>query len=59
MSIDATDNAAAKRVGYRRWVVCGLLFSAAIINYIDRQIIGVLKPTLQAEFGWTEVTYAD
>jgi len=60
MSIDATrDTTTSKGVGYRRWVVCGLLFSAAVINYIDRQIIGVLKPTLQQEFGWTELTYAD
>lgn len=63
MSLDATTNtltaASGARMGYRRWVVCGLLFSAAVINYIDRQIIGVLKPTLQQEFGWTEITYAD
>jgi ACS family hexuronate transporter-like MFS transporter len=44
-------------VGYRRWIICGLLFSATAINYIDRQIIGVLKPTLQSEYGWTETDY--
>ncbi len=63
MNVDATRNAAEQsavaKAGHRRWVICGLLFSAAIINYIDRQIIGVLKPTLQAEFGWSEMTYAD
>ena len=42
-----------------RWVVCGLLFLAATINYIDRQVIGILKPTLQKEFGWSEIAYAD
>src|SRR5919106_6510990 len=47
------------RVGYYRWVVCGLLFLAATINYIDRQVIGILKPTLQQEFGWSEIDYAD
>jgi len=42
-----------------RWVICALLFAATAINYVDRQIIGVLKPTLQLEFGWTEVSYGD
>ena len=48
-----------QRVGYYRWVICGLLFLAATVNYIDRQVIGILKPTLQAEFGWSEMDYAD
>ena len=45
--------------GYFRWVVCALLFLASTINYIDRQVIGILKPTLQGEFGWSEIDYAD
>jgi ACS family hexuronate transporter-like MFS transporter len=36
-----------------------MLFAATSINYVDRQIIGVLKPTLQLEFGWTESSYGD
>lgn len=40
--------------GWRRWGVCALLFVAATINYIDRQVIGILKPTLVEEFGWTD-----
>ena len=51
--------AAIARVGYTRWVICALLFFAATINYIDRQVIGLLKPTLQAQFGWSEIDYAD
>ena len=47
------------RTGYFRWVICGLLFLASTVNYIDRQVIGILKPTLQQEFGWTEMDYAD
>jgi ACS family hexuronate transporter-like MFS transporter len=47
------------RVGYYRWIVCGLLFFAATINYVDRQVIGILKPTLQQQFGWSELDYAD
>ncbi|MDB6008849.1 MAG: transporter [Gammaproteobacteria bacterium] len=45
-------------VGRYRWVICGMLFAATAINYIDRQIIGVLKPTLQLEYGWTETAFA-
>jgi len=47
------------RIGRYRWFICGLIFAATVINYIDRQMIGVLKPTLQHEFGWTEITYGD
>ncbi len=49
----------AERIGKFRWTICGLLFLAATINYIDRQVIGILKPTLQAQFGWTEIDYGD
>jgi ACS family hexuronate transporter-like MFS transporter len=49
----------AGRIGKFRWTICGLLFLAATINYIDRQVIGILKPTLQAQFGWTEIDYGD
>jgi ACS family hexuronate transporter-like MFS transporter len=47
------------KVGYYRWVICGLLFLAATINYIDRQVIGILKPMLQEQYGWSEIDYAD
>ena len=40
--------------GCHRWVVCALLFFAATINYIDRQVIGILKPVLVDEFGWND-----
>lgn len=42
-----------------RWVICGLLFAATAINYVDRQMIGVLKPVLQVDLAWTEAEYAD
>lgn len=42
-----------------RWVICALLFFATTINYIDRQVIGLLKPTLTEEFGWSERDYAN
>jgi ACS family hexuronate transporter-like MFS transporter len=50
---------ATGQVGYVRWIICSLLFFAATINYVDRQVIGILKPTLQAQFGWSEIDYAD
>jgi len=55
----ATGSTGRWQSGSYRWVICGLLFAATAINYIDRQMIGVLKPVLQAEFGWREDQYAD
>jgi ACS family hexuronate transporter-like MFS transporter len=43
--------------GHFRWVICGLLFLATTVNYIDRQLIGILKPVLAGEFHWTEADY--
>jgi len=51
--------ARSPRIGRFRWTICGLLFLATTINYVDRQVIGILKPTLQAQFGWTEIDYGD
>ena len=45
------------RVGRYRWWICALLFFASAINYIDRQVVGILKPTLQQQFAWSEVDY--
>jgi len=41
-----------------RWVVCLFLFAATTINYIDRQIFGLLKPELEKVFRWTETDYS-
>ena len=41
-----------------RWTVVALLFFATTINYLDRQVLGLLKPALEVEFGWTETDYA-
>ena len=54
-----TGDPPAVKVGRYRWMICGLLFAATAINYVDRQTIGVLKPTLQAELRWSETSYAD
>src|SRR5215211_5332040 len=44
----------ASGVGNYRWMICVLLLFAAIINYVDRQVIGILKPTLTDTFGWKD-----
>jgi MFS transporter, ACS family, hexuronate transporter len=40
-------------IGRYRWWVCALLFLATTVNYIDRQILSLLKPILDVELGWT------
>ena len=47
-----------RRFGYR-WTICALLFAATTLNYVDRQVLGVLGPTLQRELHWTESQYGD
>ncbi len=44
--------------GNYRWIVCALLFFATTINYLDRQVMGLLKPVLEKEFNWTETDYS-
>jgi MFS transporter, ACS family, hexuronate transporter len=45
------------RIGRYRWVICGLLFFATTINYVDRQVLGFLAPDLQRSIGWNEAQY--
>ena len=40
-----------------RWVICGLLFFATTINYMDRQILSLLKPMLDTQLGWTSTQF--
>jgi len=47
------------KVGKYRWTVVALLFFATTINYLDRQVIGLLKPTLESSFGWSETDYGN
>lgn len=46
-------------LGKYRWRVCALLFVATTINYIDRQILGLLKTDLSTEFNWSETDYSN
>jgi ACS family hexuronate transporter-like MFS transporter len=57
--VQDADAAIAGRASAFRWAICALLFAATAINYVDRQIIGVLKPVLQKEYGWNEIAYGD
>jgi ACS family hexuronate transporter-like MFS transporter len=43
--------------GYFRWIICGLLFLAATVNYMDRQVISILKPMIISWPGWSELQY--
>jgi len=48
-----------EKTSHQRWLICALLFFAATVNYMDRQVIGLLKPTLQAQLGWTDDGYGN
>jgi len=56
----AAPPAAILRVGGRyRWAICALLFMVITINYVDRQVLGVLKPIIEEDMGWSEVDYGN
>ncbi len=42
-----------------RWVIVALIFVAIMLNYVDRQILALLKPTLEAQFRWSDQDYAN
>ena len=46
-------------IGKYRWTICALVFFATTINYLDRQVISLLKPILEKEFNWTETDYSN
>ena len=46
-------------IGKYRWTICTLLFFATTVNYLDRQVLSLLKPTLEEEFGWSNSDYAN
>ncbi len=48
-----------KAIGKYRWTICGLLFFATTVNYLDRQVLSLLAPSLSEEFGWTNSDYAN
>ena len=60
---DGSSTLAAETVGQKigryRWVICGLLFFATTVNYVDRQVLGILSKDLKVAIGWTEVDYGN
>src|SRR5690348_16698937 len=56
-SVAAAATGFTERMGRRRWMICGLLFFATTINYIDRMVLGFLAPDLQRSIGWNEEQY--
>ena len=65
-SVDAAEVALSKppaeaphRLGNYRWLICALLFFASTINYVDRQVIGILEKDLRSIIGWSQVDYGN
>jgi MFS transporter, ACS family, hexuronate transporter len=57
MSVSTSVNARVASGRYR-WTICAMMFFATTINYMDRQMLGLLAPLLQKDIGWTQVQYA-
>lgn len=58
-SSTATTSTLSGNIGRYRWRVCAMLLAATTINYIDRQVLGVLAPFLQDTFHWSEIDYSN
>ena len=56
---ESVSSVLPERAPSYRWTICALLFVATTINYIDRQVLGVLAPTLQRALHWSESDYGD
>jgi phosphoribosylanthranilate isomerase len=57
--LDSTERPQSHKQSSYRWTICALLFVATTINYVDRQVLGILAPTLQRELHWSETDYGD
>lgn len=53
----AEEETPSAGIGKVRWTICAMLFAATTINYMDRQVIALLKPTLEHSIGMTELSY--
>ncbi len=56
---DGAPDLSAKPAGSYRWVICALLFFATTINYVDRAVLGLVKPELVKTLAWTETDYGN
>lgn len=54
---DGTRLASPPKTGHVRWYICALLFYATTVNYVDRQVLGLLKPIVSKELGWHEAEF--
>ncbi len=59
MQAQAAEPSIQAKIGRYRWTICALVFYATTINYLDRQVISLLKPTLEKEFNWAESDYSN
>lgn len=57
MNISRLNKSTKTKVGHYRWTIVALVFFATTINYIDRQVLGILAPVLEKEIGWSELDY--
>lgn len=48
-----------QKIGNYRWTICSLLFFATTINYLDRQVLSLLKEDLSVQFSWSEADYGN
>src|SRR5687768_1948383 len=55
----ALQNPINEKIGKYRWTICGLVFFATTINYLDRAVISLLKTELEQQFAWTETDYSN
>ncbi len=57
MAAPLSETPHRKPIHNLRWYMCGLLFFATTVNYVDRQVLGILHPVLSRELGWNEKQY--
>jgi len=48
-----------KQIGKHRWTICALVFFATTVNYLDRQVLSLLKDNLEVQFNWSDSDYAN
>ncbi|MDB5252907.1 MAG: transporter [Flaviaesturariibacter sp.] len=58
-SATSSDSRLGGPVGNYRWTICALLFFATTVNYLDRQVLSLLAPSLSKEFNWSNTDYAN
>jgi len=52
-------NAVNQKIGKYRWTICALVFFATTVNYLDRQVLSLLKDNLEVQFNWSDSDYAN